>query len=403
MIPVNDNVWHHLGFVWSNTNGRWDVLVDGTPRAIRDSVETGQVIPGGGMLAIGQKYKASGFETGEEFLGKISGVNIWDQALSGEKIEAMAQSRGDEKGNILKWFNVVHNFVGNIEVALPSNVQNTNRNLNYELQFESSDSGYVLSPGPVGPVDQLSVCLWLKTSVTSTFVYYNVEGETGPAFQFGISSSSHLFGKINGSLAERDVPDHHIVNNYWHFICITWNGLNGNVNFYYEGSKLTAVSGPVTQLSKGGEFSIGVRRKSNSATYFSSFSGKLSCVNIWSYVQSTQSIVAMASGTMNVNGDLLAWRSVQSYIVGNLTVVFDSEIYFPGYGLLARRSAWCNSLTTSLSCGTLYARLGEGKDGLKMAWRCYCADALHQSKYAYQFSQKSTAYIGKHNELLSIN
>ena len=41
MIPVNDNVWHHLGFVWSNTNGRWGVLVDGTPRAIRDSVKTG--------------------------------------------------------------------------------------------------------------------------------------------------------------------------------------------------------------------------------------------------------------------------------------------------------------------------------------------------------------------------
>ena len=127
MIPVNDNVWHHLGFVWSNTNGRWDVLVDGTPRAIRDSVKTGQVISGGGMLAIGQKYVASGFETGAEFLGKISGVNIWDKALTGEEIEAMAQSRGDEEGNILKWFNAVHNIVGNIQVALPSNVKNTSK------------------------------------------------------------------------------------------------------------------------------------------------------------------------------------------------------------------------------------------------------------------------------------
>ena len=127
MIPVNDNVWHHLGFVWSNTNGRWDVLVDGTPRAIRDSVKTGHVIPGGGMLAIGQKYKTPGFEKGAEFLGKISRVNIWDKALTGEEIEAMAQSRGDEEGNILKWFDAVHNIVGNIQVALPSNVQNTSK------------------------------------------------------------------------------------------------------------------------------------------------------------------------------------------------------------------------------------------------------------------------------------
>ncbi len=127
MIPVNDNVWHHLGFVWSNTNGRWDVLVDGTPRAIRASVKTGQVIPGGGTLVIGQNYITSGFETGAGFLGKISGVNIWDKALTGEEVEAMAQSRGNEEGNILRWFNVVNNIVGNIQVVMPSNSQNTSK------------------------------------------------------------------------------------------------------------------------------------------------------------------------------------------------------------------------------------------------------------------------------------
>jgi hypothetical protein len=127
MIPVNDNVWHHLGFAWSNTNGRWDVLVDGTPRAIRQSVKTGQIIPGGGMLVIGQYYTTSGFETGAGFLGKISGVNIWDKALTGEEIETMAQSKGNEEGNILRWFNAVKNIVGNIQVVMPSNAQNTSK------------------------------------------------------------------------------------------------------------------------------------------------------------------------------------------------------------------------------------------------------------------------------------
>ena len=77
------------------------------------------------------------------------------------------------------------------------------KDLNYELHFGSSNSGYVLFPGPVDPIDQLSVCLWLKTSITGTFVYYHVEGEAGTAFQFGISSSSNLFGKMNGNLVER--------------------------------------------------------------------------------------------------------------------------------------------------------------------------------------------------------
>ena len=76
--------------------------------------------------------------------------------------------------------------------------------LNYELQFGSNDNlAYVLSPGPVDPISELSVCLWLKTSVTSTFVYYHVEAEAGPAFQFGINPSNKLFGIINGSLSER--------------------------------------------------------------------------------------------------------------------------------------------------------------------------------------------------------
>ena len=78
---------------------------------------------------------------------------------------------------------------------------------------------------------------------------------------------------------------------------------------------------------------------------------------------------------------------------------------FAGYSLLARRSAWCNGLTTSLNCGTLYARLGEGSGGGKMVWRCYCASALVPSKYSYSFNvgARSSAYVVKHDELLAIN
>ena len=126
------------------------------------------------------------------------------------------------------------------------------------------------------------------------------------------------------------VSDYRIVNNYWHFICVTWNGLSGKVKFYYEGPIQKTITGPVTQLSQGGKFSIGVKKDTNSGTYSSSFVGKLSCVNIWSYVQSDASIISMASGAMNVNGDFLAWRDVQGYIVGNLTVVSNTNIYFPG-------------------------------------------------------------------------
>lgn len=127
MIPVNDNAWHHLGFVWSNANGRWDVLIDGTPRALRDSVKVGVVIPGGGTLVIGQRHSTSGFKEGEGFLGQISGLNIWNKALTGEEIETMSKSRGDERGNILRWFNVFNRIFGNVQLVTPSNAQNTSK------------------------------------------------------------------------------------------------------------------------------------------------------------------------------------------------------------------------------------------------------------------------------------
>ncbi|XP_028395050.1 sushi, von Willebrand factor type A, EGF and pentraxin domain-containing protein 1-like [Dendronephthya gigantea] len=129
MTPVNDNVWHHLGFVWSNTNGLWNVLIDGTPRALRDSVKAGAgaVIPGGGTLVIGQRHSTSGFKEGEGFLGQISGLNIWNKALTGEEIETMSESRGDEQGNILRWFNVLNSIVGNIQLVKPSNARNTSK------------------------------------------------------------------------------------------------------------------------------------------------------------------------------------------------------------------------------------------------------------------------------------
>ena len=86
----------------------------------------------------------------------------------------------------------------------------------------------------------------------------------------------------------------------------------------------------MTELSPDGKFSIGIKKDPNNGKYISSFHGDLSCVNIWSYVQSAESITSMSSGGVNVNGNLLAWRDVQGFIVGNLTVLSNTIIYFPG-------------------------------------------------------------------------
>ena len=128
IIPVNDNVWHHLGFAWSNVNGRWDVLVDGTPRAVRNGIKTGATIPAGGRMVIGQEHKGSQFVNGKGFLGQISSVNLWNRALLGEELDDLAQSPSAGRGNILRWFQVLRNIHGALEIIAPSKAENTSKN-----------------------------------------------------------------------------------------------------------------------------------------------------------------------------------------------------------------------------------------------------------------------------------
>ena len=116
----------------------------------------------------------------------------------------------------------------------------------------------------------------------------------------------------------------------------------------------------MANLSPGGKFLIGVEKDSNSGNYSGSFFGYLSCVNIWSYIQSTVSIFAMSSGGMNINGDLLAWRDVQGYIVGNLSILPKTAIYFPGKILFSLNIIRENSaLTTSCKLHVYMLRMSD--------------------------------------------
>ena len=77
-------------------------------------------------------------------------------------------------------------------------------------------------------------------------------------------------------------------------------------------------------------------------------------------------------------------------------------LYFLGYGLLAKRSKWCNDHVTSKTCSILYARLGENREREMMKWRCYCSTALYESKYTYNVGSNSNSYITKHGNLIAI-
>ena len=124
-----------------------------------------------------------------------------------------------------------------------------------------------------------------------------------------------------------------ITNNLWHFLCLTWNGRIGHkMKFYHQGFKMDEKTIHNTSISQGGKFLIGATKdyKNGPSHFFSDFVGTISCLNIWSVTQPYYCILAMSSGAMNINGNVLAWRDLLGMIVNNLTIIPNTIIYYPG-------------------------------------------------------------------------
>ena len=156
ITPLNDGLWHHLGLSWKSSTGELNVLVDGTQRIIKSDCQNGKVITGGGTLVIGHVQGVSGVVSGNNLVGEISMLNLWDRVLSGEEIEAMATTRNDNEGNIISWSKVTtYNIYGNIGIISPSTAHTTSK-LYFVMLFKIQScvtthikGEYIRQPRPV--------------------------------------------------------------------------------------------------------------------------------------------------------------------------------------------------------------------------------------------------------------
>ena len=115
-VPINDGYWHHVGFAWSGVTGSWFILIDGVLWGT-EAISTATTIPSGGVLTVGKTI-----DNGVTYnlVGKISRLNIWSNAKSGEEIEAIAKSPGSRDGDLLAWF-MVKDHVSDVRIVRPSN------------------------------------------------------------------------------------------------------------------------------------------------------------------------------------------------------------------------------------------------------------------------------------------
>ena len=82
-----------------------------------------QVIPGGGILVLGQEQDIVGgnFTASEAFYGHISQVNIWDRILSSSNIQKLSSYCAFEiYGNLVAWGDFLNGFEGGAEKIQPS-------------------------------------------------------------------------------------------------------------------------------------------------------------------------------------------------------------------------------------------------------------------------------------------
>ncbi|XP_006799923.1 pentraxin-related protein PTX3 [Neolamprologus brichardi] len=119
---VNPGRWTHLCGAWSSEQGLASLWADGVKVASTPGVAEGHVLPDGGSLQLGQERNGccppslssgssvAGFEVGFDsklaFAGKMTGVNMWDQVLSEDKISQLSLREGhgcEQSGNIVAW------------------------------------------------------------------------------------------------------------------------------------------------------------------------------------------------------------------------------------------------------------------------------------------------------------
>lgn len=73
---LNDGKWYLVTVTWKSEGGAWNMYLNDQLEDSGENLATGQVIPGGGVLVIGQEQDTlgGGFSASQEFLGMLSQI-----------------------------------------------------------------------------------------------------------------------------------------------------------------------------------------------------------------------------------------------------------------------------------------------------------------------------------------
>ena len=123
LTTVSDGEWHHICVSWESSSGSWKFYKDGGLIKEGTNLKRGHTIRQGGTLAFGQDQDSvgGGFEKSQSFQGKLSGINVWDNVLTPDKIKNVSTScvlNEEDNGNVYNWVEILRE--GAIRLVEPS-------------------------------------------------------------------------------------------------------------------------------------------------------------------------------------------------------------------------------------------------------------------------------------------
>ncbi|XP_043472287.1 sushi, von Willebrand factor type A, EGF and pentraxin domain-containing protein 1-like isoform X2 [Leptopilina heterotoma] len=195
--------------------------------------------------------------------------------------------------------------------------------LNYVMQFtKSGTTDYVKWTNLKEDLSELSVCLWIQS--LDKFNYGTVLSYANQIYDNAVTLTDYngFVFYINGQKVITDITAN---DGYWHFLCFTWQGSNGQWNAYLDGKLFTnGTSLSNGTLIKGDGILIVGQEQDKIGGQLSeseSFIGKIAHLNLWDTVLEREAIENFGETCKNYFGNLYAWAKMRENIHGNIRIL----------------------------------------------------------------------------------
>ena len=119
---IEDLNWHYICITWENTEGSYQLYMDGQLADSGTGLKKSHVIPRGGTAVLGQDQDSvgGGFSTNDAFgPGQLAEVNMWSWVLSGSEIAAQYQDCNIPQGSVHAWSQFKDAINGAVQVVEP--------------------------------------------------------------------------------------------------------------------------------------------------------------------------------------------------------------------------------------------------------------------------------------------